>query len=158
MWGDSPLIDNDKDGMDDEWEVLYGLNITSNDSFFDQDNDELTNLEEYEHGTNPLNRDTDGDGMHDYWEVVYGFDPLNASDAEDDPDKDGYTNLQEYNNCTDPLWNPKSQPKYPQPDNNDSKILKFYLIVLLSFIFIIFVIITILIIINKKKKFNKLQL
>jgi hypothetical protein len=44
----------------------------------DPDQDGLTNLEEYQHGTDPTNPDTDGDGLSDGDEVhVYGSDPLN---------------------------------------------------------------------------------
>ena len=43
----------------------------------DPDHDGLTNLEEYQHGTDPTNPDTDGDGLSDGDEVhFYGSDPL----------------------------------------------------------------------------------
>jgi len=49
----------------------------------DMDNDGLTNLQEFEYGTNPFCIDTDGDGLTDYEEIfIYGTDPLN-------PDTDG---------------------------------------------------------------------
>jgi len=42
----------------------------------DPDHDGLTNLEEYQHGTDPTNPDTDGDGLSDGDEVhFYGSDP-----------------------------------------------------------------------------------
>jgi RHS repeat-associated protein len=44
----------------------------------DLDNDGLTNMEEYNQGTDPNNSDTDGDGMNDGWEIKYGFDPLSG--------------------------------------------------------------------------------
>jgi hypothetical protein len=58
-------VDWDGDGMPDDWEILYGLDPTVDDSMQDYDNDGLTNLEEYENGTDPFNTDTDGDGIPD---------------------------------------------------------------------------------------------
>jgi hypothetical protein len=53
----------------------------------DPDHDGLTNLQEQQLGTNPLNPDTDGDGLTDGQEVnIYHTDPLNP-----DTDHDGYT-------------------------------------------------------------------
>jgi hypothetical protein len=51
--------------MPDEWEIAHGLDPTNDDSMLDADNDGLTNLEEYERGTDPNNPDTDGDGVLD---------------------------------------------------------------------------------------------
>jgi hypothetical protein len=51
----------------------------------DYDNDGLTNLQEYEYGTDPFNSDTDGDGLTDYEEIyVCGTNP-----CEYDTDGDG---------------------------------------------------------------------
>ena len=71
------------------------------DTGLDPDSDGLTNLQEYQYGTNSQNPDTDGDGMPDGWEVAHSLDPL-ANDAGLDPDTDGLTNLQEYQNGSDP--------------------------------------------------------
>ena len=68
----------------------------------DADGDGLTNLEEYQRGTNPINSDTDGDGIPDGWEVKYGLDPLDESDAAQDWDQDGISNLSEYEQDLDP--------------------------------------------------------
>ena len=68
----------------------------------DTDGDGLTNLEEYQKGTNPINSDTDGDGMPDGWELRYGLDPVDESDAAADPDQDGISNLSEYELDLDP--------------------------------------------------------
>jgi hypothetical protein len=58
-------VDWDADGIPDDWEIRYGLNPWANDANLDSDGDGLTNLEEYELGTDPFNPDTDGDGILD---------------------------------------------------------------------------------------------
>ncbi|MCK5641665.1 MAG: PKD domain-containing protein, partial [Gammaproteobacteria bacterium] len=89
--------DNDSDSMPDDWETHFGLDPTDpNDANLENDDDGLSNLEEYQAGTDPNNNDTDDDGMDDNWEVDYLFDPLSATDADLDLDEDGYTNLGEY--------------------------------------------------------------
>ena len=96
--------DNDNDGILDGWEILYGFNISDpSDALSDPDGDNLTNIGEFCHDTDPLVKDTDGDGMWDGWEVVYHLDPNNSSDAQQDFDKDGITNYWEFLNKTNPL-------------------------------------------------------
>jgi hypothetical protein len=47
--------DTDGDGMHDSWEIQYSLNPhDSNDADQDNDNDQITNLNEYQRGTSPL--------------------------------------------------------------------------------------------------------
>ncbi len=59
----------------------------------DSDDDGLTDGEEIDIGTDPVNQDTDEDGLSDGEEVnIYGFDPLNP-----DSDGDGYTDWEEVN-------------------------------------------------------------
>jgi len=71
--------DTDHDGMPDDWEKQYpALFYDIPDGSSDADNDGLTNLDEYVHGTNPMNADTDGDGYSDAYEVAHGSDPLSA--------------------------------------------------------------------------------
>ncbi|MEJ2429294.1 MAG: C25 family peptidase propeptide domain-containing protein, partial [Deltaproteobacteria bacterium] len=55
--------------MPDDWETAHGLNPALDDSLYDYDGDGLSNLREYELGTDPLNGDTDGDGILDGEEV-----------------------------------------------------------------------------------------
>ncbi|MBN1627987.1 MAG: FG-GAP repeat protein [Deltaproteobacteria bacterium] len=57
--------DNDNDEMPDNWEDIYYLNISSNDSGEDPDNDGYTNIVEYISKTDPLDADTDDDGILD---------------------------------------------------------------------------------------------
>ena len=110
--------DSDGDGLPDDWEMRYFGDLTHGPNE-DNDSDGLTNLQEYQHGTNPINPDTDGDGlfdglevntyhtdplqfdtdgdvMSDGWEVTNGLDPLNPADADQDSDGDGLRNLEEY--------------------------------------------------------------
>jgi hypothetical protein len=95
----SPNVDSDNDGLPDPWELQYfgDLSQGPND---DPDGDGLTNLEEFELGTDPTNPDTDGDGLSDGDEVnIYGTDPLNP-----DTDGDGLTDYEELKVYgTDPL-------------------------------------------------------
>jgi len=96
------VLDTDSDGLLDSWEIQYFGNLTSQNATGDPDFDGLTNLEEYQIGTNPINRDTDGDGMRDGWEDQYGLDPLDNTDAALDTDNDGYLNIWEFNSGTNP--------------------------------------------------------
>jgi hypothetical protein len=69
--------DADDDYLPDIWENQYGLSPTNNGltdrerqgQNGDFDSDGLTNLTEYQLGTNPANADTDGDGINDGYEV-----------------------------------------------------------------------------------------
>ncbi|MHA1199051.1 MAG: NosD domain-containing protein, partial [Candidatus Heimdallarchaeaceae archaeon] len=58
-------IDSDSDGLADWWENKYSLDANLNDSFIDSDTDLLTNIEEFELGTNPIKKDTDCDHFLD---------------------------------------------------------------------------------------------
>ncbi len=48
-----PRPDSDSDGMPDEWERLYQLNLSVNDAGGNPDGDIYINLEEYQNGTHP---------------------------------------------------------------------------------------------------------
>jgi len=74
-------VDTDGDDMPDWWEDANGLDKDDpDDATSDNDSDELTNLEEYQHGTDPNNADTDGGGVDDGDEVARGTDPLDPTD------------------------------------------------------------------------------
>lgn len=49
-----PQVDNDGDGMDDNWEAKYGLNTSRDDSMEDPDGDGVKNIQEYKDDTNPF--------------------------------------------------------------------------------------------------------
>jgi len=65
--------------MLDGWEVENNLDPLTDDADEDSDNDGLTNLEEYNYGTDPNNSDTDADGYSDYEEIQNGSDPLDPN-------------------------------------------------------------------------------
>jgi hypothetical protein len=48
------VIDEDHDGMPDDWETRYGLDPTHNDANDDPDGDGVSNLDEYQADTNPM--------------------------------------------------------------------------------------------------------
>ncbi|MFC1497100.1 LamG-like jellyroll fold domain-containing protein [Verrucomicrobiota bacterium] len=85
--------DVDADGLQDAWEVQY-FDDLSRDGTLDYDNDDLSDLGEYQNSTCPTNTDSDGDGMTDGWEVDNSLDPQ-LDDSSDDADGDGMSNLEE---------------------------------------------------------------
>lgn len=103
--------DWDDDGMADAWEIEYDLDPElDSDADLDSDLDQsgnligdgLTNLEEYQLGTNPRDPDTDGDGIADGQEIEYGIDPLDGDDASIDTDMDGVPDYWETYHGQDP--------------------------------------------------------
>lgn len=71
------LLDSDGDGIPDVVEIANGLNpFDPSDAAGDLDGDGLSNLREYQLGTDMRNPDTDGDGVRDGLEVLLGTDPL----------------------------------------------------------------------------------
>lgn len=70
--------DTDADGLPDSWELqCFGnLNQTAGD---DYDGDGVTNLQEYQGGTNPANADSNGDGVMDQARQIRVTKPARAS-------------------------------------------------------------------------------
>ena len=90
--------DMDADGLSDLEEYEYGTNPNR----MDTDEDGLSDgAEVHTHRTNPLKMDSDKDGLPDKWEVDYGLNPL-LNDAYTDLDGDGLRNRDEYYYGTDP--------------------------------------------------------
>jgi len=87
----------------------YGFNpLDPNDASGDTDSDGLTNLEEYQAGTDPRNADTDGDGLSDYAEInIHNTDP-----CDDDSDDDGLSDGEEVGTYG-------TNPNNPDTDGDD---------------------------------------
>lgn len=106
-------VDDDLDGLSDQWEELYDLD--TDDPNGDHDGDGLILLEEMYHLTDPRKSDSDGDSMDDKWEVDRGTLPF-KDDPNNDPDGDGWSNIQEKTRETDPrdhTDHPKEPPVTP---------------------------------------------
>jgi len=120
-----PGEDNDRDGMADAWEDLFGVD----NPYEDEDEDGLDNIEEFENGTIPTDEDTDDDGIPDGWEVLNGIDPT-VHDANADPDGDGFNNFVEYQKNTDPL-DKDSLPSEEEEDIWDDYLMPVIIIILI---------------------------
>ena len=108
-------LDQDQNGLPDYWEnARFGA--TGMDPLADPDQDNLTNIEEYENETNPLKSDSDDDLMPDKWEVDNNLNP-NFNDSGLDPDRDRFTNLEELNNNT----NPRQSDLADSPDDSGTQ-------------------------------------
>jgi hypothetical protein len=74
--------DSDGDLIPDWWEIKYTLNrLLVTDALLDGDDDQLSNLAEYQAGTDPTNEDTDGDGINDGDQLEMGTGPLDPGDC-----------------------------------------------------------------------------
>ena len=101
--------DGDGDTIGDNWEIFYFGDVTVTDGTGDAEPDGLTDLEEWQAGTDPTNPDTDGDGVND------GGETSNANGSVTDPnnpdtDGDGFDDGQEIAAGTNPD-DPNSKPR-----------------------------------------------
>jgi hypothetical protein len=75
------INDQDKDGMEDDWEVKEGLDPTdSTDAWEDLDGDGLNNWQEFNNATDIRKEDTDEGGVSDRDEILQFTYPLNGED------------------------------------------------------------------------------
>lgn len=82
--------DSDGDGLGDGFEHRYGFDpLTAGEEGLDGDLDTLTNLQEFNFGSNPLEIDTDSDGLTDKEEFDLSTNP-NSSDTDQDGLSDIY--------------------------------------------------------------------
>jgi hypothetical protein len=72
--------DRNRDGIPDRWEKRFDLSLKVDQANKDQDRDKVDNLNEFQEGTNPRDRDTDNDGVND---------------GKEDRDHDGLNNRNE---------------------------------------------------------------
>ncbi|MGY5876691.1 MAG: hypothetical protein RTU30_13165, partial [Candidatus Thorarchaeota archaeon] len=71
--------DTDSDLIPDLWEIQNDLDPLVDDAGLDADNDGLSNLLEYQIGTDIRSGDSDSDSIGDAWEYEMGFDPLDPA-------------------------------------------------------------------------------
>jgi subtilisin family serine protease len=75
-------FDLDNDGLPDAFELTNGLDPENgSDALADADSDGLSNLQEFQFGTNLRSADTDGDGLADGAEIAAGRDPVRNEPA-----------------------------------------------------------------------------
>jgi len=80
---DMTNIDSTGDGIPDWWAIENEFDPLDPElAGADPDGDGLTNLQEFELGTDPNDPDTDGDGLSDGYEVGIGTDPLDPNDPD----------------------------------------------------------------------------
>ena len=73
--------DEDEDGLPDSYEeAFFPGDLSKLSATGDADEDRLTDLQEFEGGTDPTDADTDADGFSDGEEVAEGTDPGNPAD------------------------------------------------------------------------------
>ncbi|HEY8962295.1 MAG TPA: hypothetical protein VIM57_08825, partial [Luteolibacter sp.] len=121
------LADGDGDGMPRWFEETYALSDANGaDAALNPDDDGLTNLQEFQRGTNPTDPDSDNDGLSDSQETT--TDPLNPDSDGDglsdsaettsnpllaDSDADGFPDNLEVEQGTNPLSAASKPFDYP---------------------------------------------
>lgn len=109
--------DTDGDGLPDAWERIYFPNdLTKLSATGDYDKDGLTDLQEYQRGSDPTKPDSDGDGLSDKVETGTGVFvskvDTGSNPAKVDSDGDGITDYNEVNG------NPATNPNKADSDGD----------------------------------------
>ncbi|MCB1132039.1 MAG: hypothetical protein KDN05_12985, partial [Verrucomicrobiae bacterium] len=105
------FVDVEPDGMDDGWEIDNGLIVGVDDSAGDADSnggaDGLSNVLEYDNGTDPQDSDSDDDGVNDgnefYGTLNVNFFNEPTDPNEPDSDGDGLTDGEEISGSENPV-------------------------------------------------------
>ena len=108
--------DSDDDGMPDVWEELFGLDKNNPDDAGEDtlDMDGLTNLQEFENGSDPTDADSDDDNLTDGDEVnITETDPADADSDDDNLTDDVETDTGVFMSETDTGTDPND------PDSDD---------------------------------------
>lgn len=107
------IADTDLDSLDDDWELLYFVDLTVASGSGNNDDDSLTNLQEQELGTSPLLADTDGDTLADHLEnatgVFNGAEDPGSSPLLADSDGDGLDDANEISIANGHITNPNQR-------------------------------------------------
>ena len=103
-----PVVnDSDLDGLDDEWELMFFVDLTVATGDGNNDGDSLTNIEEFDRGTFPNDEDSDDDGLNDDIEdndgEFNGADDPGTDPLLADTDGDGVDDGDELDDGTNPL-------------------------------------------------------
>lgn len=126
---ETPQSDTDGDGMPNVWERKHELDPNDpNDVDKDPDNDNLTNIEEYNEGTDPQKPDTDNDGLSDGDEV----NTYQTNGTNPDTDDDGHIDGED----AYPLDSAQWEKKTDSAEDNNSVILMGVLIIVIILIII----------------------
>ena len=123
----SQVFDEDEDGLPDSWEINNDLDPedngegdSNNGAEGDPDQDGVTNIDEFENGTDPQDVDTDNDDLNDNVETNTGVF-VSATNTGTDPnledsDMDGLLDGAEVENGTSPLNEDTDGDKFSDAD------------------------------------------
>lgn len=107
------MIDEDVDGLADEWELIYFPDLSTATGSGHNDGDTLTNLEEQNLGSNPTLTDTDGDTLNDDREnnsrIFVSVDNPGSSPLLTDTDDDGIDDAAELSLDNGYITNPNKK-------------------------------------------------
>jgi hypothetical protein len=135
--------DETTETVPDWWMEQYFGDLDDYISSDDPDGDGLTNLQEYQNGTDPTNNDTDGDGLLDKWELDNFINPNDATGvhgAYGDRDGDSILNIDEFEQDTkQPVDDSTSEKKDDLKSETQSNLyLGIIIIMIVVIIFLLF--------------------